>query len=360
VPLLPVAPCPLPRLSIVVPVRDEARSIERCVRSLLEQRELDFEVIAVDDESRDSTPEILARLQREDARLVVVRGNSLPRGWIGKPWALHQGAEVARGSWLLFTDADSVHAPRSAMSALALATTLNVDALSILTFQELDSFWERALLPSILGLVMFVCGSFAEINDPRKPNRALLNGQYLLVSRAAYDALGGHRALRGEIAEDVEFARRLKADGRFRLMLASGESLAAVRMYRSLDEIWRGFTKNVFVGARGDLRAIAAGTLFTLAISAGPPLLAFRALRARRYAEALEASACTLATVASASWAFGKIKLPRPLGWYQPIGTAFFAAVTLNSTWCVLSGRGVEWRGRTYDGRPGGGTLAEP
>ncbi len=353
-------PRELPSLSIIVPARDEERSIEQCIRSLLAQHGVDFEVIVVDDRSTDATPEILAKLAREDPRLIVVGGEPLPEGWIGKPWALEQGTRVARGSWLLFTDADSVHAPAGAMSALAFAISADADALTVATFQELGSFWERALVPSVLGLVLFASGTFGEINDPAKPNSALANGQYLLVARNAYDALGGHRALRDEIAEDLAFARRLKADGRFRLILAAGERLASVRMYRSLGEIWRGFTKNVFVGAGGDLRAIAGGTLFSLAISVAPPLLAIDALRRRRYLEAAEAVACTLATVATASWALGKIKLPRRLGLFQPLGTAFFAAVTLNSTWRVLSGRGVEWRGRTYDGRPGGGSPAEP
>src|SRR5579875_3849771 len=147
----------LPRLSIVVPARNESANIERCVRSLLAQRLTDFEVLVVDDRSSDGTLEILRRLAQENPRLQVIDGAPLPEGWVGKPWALHQGALRAGGAWLLFTDADS-------------------------------------------------------INDPAAPN-ALANGQYILVSRKAYEALGGHAALRGEIAEDIEFAKLLKRDG---------------------------------------------------------------------------------------------------------------------------------------------------
>ncbi len=357
-PPLPAKPAGLPRVSIVVPARDEERSIERCVRSLLAQQWIDFELIVVDDRSVDATPEILERLAREDARLRVVRGGDLPDGWVGKPWALSQGEKLARGEWLLFTDADSCHAPEGVATALYYATRAPVDALSIATHQELGSFWERAILPSVLGLILFASGSLGEINDPRS-ERALANGQYLLVSRSAYDALGGHEALRGEIVEDLEFARRLKADGRFRLLLASGEALASVRMYHSLGEIRRGFTKNAFAGAKGDVAALLGGVVFLLTISALPPVLAVRALGARRYGEAAEALACTAAIVGAAAWGFGRVRLPRRLAAFAPLGIAAFAAIALESAALVLSGRGVEWRGRTYLNRAPGKTVPQ-
>lgn len=348
-PLLPAPPAaPLPLLSIVVPARDEERSVERCVRSLLAQEWVDFEVIVIDDRSTDATPQILERLAREDSRLRVVRGNPLPPGWVGKPWALAQGERLARGSWLLFTDADSVHEPRGAASMLWLATRAGVDAASIATHQELGTFWERAVLPSILGMILFVGGPLGAINDPAKPLHALANGQYILVSREAYDALGGHAALRSEIVEDVAFARRLKEDGRFRYLLVGGGRIASVRMYRSLGEIWAGFTKNVYMGANGDLRALALGMAFMLAISVAPPALAWRALAKKRYAEALEAFACTASIVATASWGMRRAAFPRRLAFLQPLGTAVFAAIIGNSTFRVLSGRGVAWRGRMY------------
>lgn len=353
-PLLARAPDqPLPLLSIVVPARDEERSIERCVRSLLAQQWLAIEVIVVDDRSTDATPQILERLACEDARLRVVRGADLPAGWIGKPWALAQGVRYARGEWLLFTDADSWHEPGGAASIVWLATQGGVDAVSIATRQELGTFWERAVLPSILGLILFVAGPLGAINDPKKPKHALANGQYILVARHAYDALGGHAALRSEIVEDVAFARRLKEDGRFRFLLVGGDRIASVRMYHSLPEIWAGFTKNVFVGANGDLRALGGGMLFMFAISALPPALAAYAFARRRYVDALEAGLATVTVIATASWGMRRAGFPRRLALLQPLGTALFAAIAANSSARVLSGRGVEWRGRTYHASSG-------
>lgn len=340
-----------PLISIIVPARNEARSIEACVRSLLDQTAPNIEVIVVDDRSTDGTRAILDRIAAEDLRLIVVPGTDLPADWVGKPWALHQGAGIARGAWLLFTDADSLHAPHSVSSAFAFAREHAADMLTISTEQEMLTFAEWSILPAILGLIFFVTGPFSDVNDATKPERAIANGQYIFIAREAYDALGGHEALAGEILEDVQFARRIKADGRYRMILAGGEELARVRMYHSFRELWDGFTKNVYLGPGGDLRALGGGALFLSLISWLPPVLAMNAAVKRRPWEALEALACSAATIATASWAVQNTQMPRRLGWFQPFGTAVLAAITVNSTLRVLSGRGVTWRGRTYTGR---------
>jgi chlorobactene glucosyltransferase len=337
-----------PSLSIVVPARDEERSIEACVRSLVAQHGVDVEVVVVNDNSTDATAAILAALQREFPKLVVIDGAPLPNGWVGKPWACAQGAERARGAWLLFTDADSRHEAHASVSTLAFAREKSADALSIMTGQDLVSLPERAILPAILQLIIFACGILTEINDPARPDRALANGQYLLVSRAAYDALGGHTALRNEIVEDIEFARRLKADGRFRLVVAEGTQLVHVRMYHSFREIWEGFTKNTYLGARGNLGAIAGGVVFCSLLSIAPPLLAVAALRRGRRAEASEALAASAAVMAAGFYGATFVSMPRRLAVFAPFGIGMFAAITLNSTFRGLTGAGFAWRGRRY------------
>ena len=343
-----------PSLSVIVPARNEERTIARCVRSLLAQTLPDYELIVVDDRSEDATPAILAELAHEHPRLRVVRGEPLPDGWVGKPWALTQGARAARGAWLLFTDADSWHAPAACTSALAFVRAHGADALTLATHQELGSWGERAVLPTILGMVVIASGSPAQLNDPADIEHALANGQYILVSRAAYDALGGHEALRGEIVEDVAFARRLKRDGRFRLLLAGGEDIVHVRMYRSLRDVWDGFTKNVYLGAGGDLRALLGGTAFVASLSVIPAALAVDALARRRPARAAEALLCLANGIAVEAHGLAYTRLPRRLAWWAPVGYAVLGAIALNSTLRVVSGRGVEWRGRRYTGRVGG------
>ena len=352
IPLVREAPAEaLPSVSIVVPARDEERSIERCVRSLCTQRFVDAEVIVVDDRSTDRTSEILARLADEYSNLRIVTGEPLPDGWVGKPWALVQGERIARGAWLLFTDADSVHAPEGTASALAFARLIDVDAVTIVTHQELGTLAERATLPFILGMIFYASGTLEQLNDPMQPERALANGQYILVRRDAYDALGGHTALRAELVEDVAFARRIKVDGRFRLAIGGGSKLASVRMYQSLPEIWNGFTKNLFIGADGNVGVLFLGIAFTAALAA-PPLLAARAIARRRWLEALEATTATALLVIASRRGIAMVGLPPSTAPLAFFGSAFFGAVALNSALCVASGRGVSWRGRRYSGRP--------
>lgn len=343
-----------PSLSIVVPARNEERTIERCVRSLLAQTLADFEVIVVDDRSEDGTGAILAGLAREDARLRVIAGTPLPDGWAGKPWALAQGVRAARGAWLLFTDANTCHAPHASASALAFVRACDADALSLWTHQELGSWGERAVLPSTLAMVMLGSGTMAQINDPADCEHALANGQYVLVSRTAHEALGGFDALRGEIVEDIAFARRLKSDGRFRLVLADGARLVRVRMYTSLPELWDGFTKNMYLGAGGDLLKLGAAAVFLALLSVVPAALAVDGIARRRPLRALEALACIANGMVVEAHGLRKTGIPRRLAWYAPVGYAVSGAILVNSTLRTLTGRGVEWRGRRYTGRAGG------
>lgn len=340
-----------PPLSIVVPARNEERTIARCVRSLLAQSLGDCEVIVVDDRSEDRTRAILDALAREDPRLRVVAGAPLPAGWIGKPWALAQGVRAARGDWLLFTDADTQHAPHACASALAFVLARRADALTLWTYQELGSWSERAVLPAILAMVLLGSGTFEEVNDPADPEHALANGQYILVSREAHEALGGFEALRGEIVEDLAFARRLKADGRFRLVLADGARLVRVRMYTSLRELWDGFTKNMYAGAGGDVAKLLGASAFLALLSAVPAALAVDAVARKRPLRALEAVLCVAGGIAVAAHGLRHTRIPRAYAWYAPLGYAVCGALVLNSTLRVLSGRGVDWRGRRYSGR---------
>jgi chlorobactene glucosyltransferase len=342
-----------PSLSIVVPARNEERSIERCVRSLLAQTLHDCELIVVDDRSGDRTGAILAGIAREDPRLRVIAGAPLPDGWVGKPWALAQGVRAARGAWLLFTDADTWHAPEACASTLAFARARGADAVTIWTHQELGSWGERAVLPSTLAMVMLGSGTMAQINDPADCAHALANGQYVLVSRAAHEALGGFDALRGEIVEDIAFARRLKSDGRFRLVLADGAHLVRVRMYTSLRELWDGFTKNMYLGAGGDLLKLGGAALFLALLSVVPAALAVDALARKRPLRAAEALLCLANGIAVEAHGLRKTGIPRRLAWYAPVGYAVCGAILLNSTLRTITGRGVEWRGRRYTGRPG-------
>ncbi len=156
---------PAPLISVCVPARDEERNIRRCVESLLAQTYPNLEFIVLDDRSTDSTPRILKELSTRDSRLHVIHGSDLPAGWAGKPHALYQASAQARGEWLCFVDADTFPAPEAIASCHAKALETKADLFTIMTFQELGSFWEKVLMPIVMTAIS-VGFSPRRINDP--------------------------------------------------------------------------------------------------------------------------------------------------------------------------------------------------
>lgn len=357
-PSAPPGPDDAPLVTVLVPARNEERSIDRCVGSLLAQDypRARFRVVVIDDRSEDATPAILARLGAADGRLRVVQGTPLPAGWQGKCWALHQAVGHAEPSsaYLLFTDADTVHAPSMLASVVAFAERERLDLLSLGPGQDLETLAERALLPSILALSMSANGTLAEVNDASRPEIAKAVGQFILYRAEAYRALGGHAAVRGEIVEDFALARRAKRR-RQRILLADGRLLVRTRMYRSLREIWEGFSKNSFDEARRQPGGAVGGLLGLPVLTLGPWALGLLGLgrfaRGRRRRDgllALQALAQVVALLEMGRQSAAALGLPRHFGLAQPVGMLFLWGILANSTWRTLSGRGITWKGRTY------------
>lgn len=338
----------LPFLTIIVPARNEARQIEDCVRSLLAQQYPSFEVIVVDDESTDDTRAIAERIAAEDPRLRVVRGAPLPpSGWVGKPWALVQGERAARGDWFLCTDADTVHHPLAASSAVQAALERGVDALSLLTTQEMKSLAERLLMPGILWTIVLATGPLASVSDPRK-RAAIFNGQYLLLSRALYEATGGHAYVANEIAEDLEFARRLKRDGRFGIALLGANNLVRTRMYRSFQEIWGGFVKNFALGMRERTVEAVSGLFGLLLISPITPLGVIALAIYHQWAlAAILSGAFVIALIASEA-GMRRARFPAGSAAWLPAGFVVLLAICATSVARLAGSTGVDWRGRRY------------
>ncbi len=335
-----------PEISIVVPARNEARQIEQCVRSILAQDYPHFEVIVVDDRSEDETAAIVARIAGEDPRVRLIDGEALPSGWVGKPWALHQGARHAAGEWLLFTDADTIHEPGATSTALAYARAHNLDVLSVLTEQIMVTPAERIFLPSILWTIAFAIGSLSAINDPAREN-ALFNGQYVLAARRAYEGIGGHEAVRNEIAEDLELARRFKEDGRFRTALVNANGLVRVRMYRSFGELWQGFVKNFWVGARDQGVIAAVGIALLACVAPITPIALVLALVTKSETAVAALALAMLSAIVGASPGMRRLGLGRWSAMYLPIGITLVVAIFLTSIVAHARG-GIVWRGRRY------------
>src|SRR5271168_1542552 len=187
----------LPEVSVIVPARNEEASLGACLQSLASQAGVSFEIVVVDDGSTDSTRKIAGSF----AGVRVIDPGPLKPGWSGKNNAVTAGAAAVRGAWLLFTDADTVHLPGSLARSLAEAKQRGVEMLSYSPEQEVRGFWEKAVMPVIFAEL---ATSFrpSEVSDPASP-AAAANGQYILISREAYDAVGGHAAIGTSLLEDV-------------------------------------------------------------------------------------------------------------------------------------------------------------
>src|SRR5688572_13196682 len=239
-----------PLVSIIVPARNEAENISTCVASLLNSVYPRREIIVVDDDSVDGTGDIVRVLEEHsNGGVRIVSGAPLPDGWLGKPWACWQGYQLARGELLLFTDADTRHDDALLGHAVGALHNREADLVSVLPRQLLVSFWERLIMPHIFALIMFRYPDLGRVNRARDARHVIANGQFLLIRRDAYEAIGGHEALRTEVVEDQAIAQRLIEKG-LRLFVAHAEELMDTRMYRSLRGIIEGWSKNLATGMR--------------------------------------------------------------------------------------------------------------
>jgi chlorobactene glucosyltransferase len=334
----------------VLPARNEAHNIERCVRSLCASRYPRLEIIVVDDRSGDGTGGLARRAAAGDPRVRVLDGAELPAGWFGKAWACWQGFRAAGGALLLFTDADTVHGPDLHARAVAVMQREGADLVTVMPHQELVSFWERAVQPFFFLFLGLRFGTLERVNRGRRPRDAIANGQFILVTRASYEQVGGHEAVRDTVVEDLMLAVAYRTAGR-RHFLALGEDLS-VRMYTSLRGIVEGWTKNLFSGAVQSLGHRGLATLAMLAALNVP--LAFLVPAAALVAGPLAGSAaltlfgalaCTGCTLILGRMLYAA----RAPAWYalcHPLGAAVMAYIMVRGT--VRGTRRIEWKGRTY------------
>ena len=349
------SPTDTPLISVCVPARNEERNIRTCLESILAQDYPNFEVLVLDDRSSDATPEILRQLTTKDNRLKVIRGSDLPSGWAGKPHALFQASTSARGEWLCFVDADTFLSPATLSSCYVKAIETRADMFTIMTFQILGSFWERVVMPIVMS-ALSVGFSPRKVNDPNSKD-AIANGQFIMIKRSVYDAIGGHEHIKDQIVEDKAISEQVKWNG-YRLIVANGYAVARTRMYTSLPEMWEGWTKNIYLGLsdRPSLMLLGAFGAFILLLAAlvlplWPLLGTFWFLRGGG------GLALTVIAESLLLWAiviYARARVARGMGisaWYAftlPLGAGVFAAMMFTSTWKVLSGQGVTWKGRMY------------
>ncbi len=344
----------LPSISVVVPVRNEEQKIARCLESLAGQDYPNFEIVVIDDRSTDGSAQIIKELAAKHSRIKIIQGRESRPGWLGKCNALHHGTPHAQGAWLVFSDADTCHHPNSLRDAIGAALNYKVDMISFMPVQELYTFGERVIMPTLIG--SFLMGDPTnKINDP-KSSRAYAYGQYIMVKRTTYDAIGGHESVKDQILDDISIGKITKEKG-FSVTACDGRPLYTVRMYTSFSEVWRGWTKNAYALINCDPVSLAGVIVLLNACLAAPFLL----LAATVLNPALVSDTVPL----QAMWTILALQFACMIVWYArstvfykglnplyffclPLGAVLTSALYLNSAYCFLTGKQVKWKDRDY------------
>jgi chlorobactene glucosyltransferase len=351
----PAIPMAAQLVSVVVPARNEARNIDACVRSILATTWPDIEVIVVNDHSTDGTGDIAGGIAREDARVKVIDNPDLPEGWFGKQWACHNGARIARGTALLFTDADTRHRPELLARSMSALNARGADLFSVVGAQTMETFWERLLQPHVLGILAVRYGDTERLNRSTNPYDKIANGQYMLMRRDSYDRAGGHELVRAHVAEDLRLAQEWTRLG-YSVQLIEGVDFLSTRMYHGFAEIVQGWGKNVYAAGRdtlavGPIGQAAFRLLFPMPMlwEIIPATVGAAALGGLVSPAAGAWGACCY-TASALYWVVMHrvLRAPARYALLHPLAAVALFGIFTRAAW---KGQSVEWKGREYVSR---------
>jgi cellulose synthase/poly-beta-1,6-N-acetylglucosamine synthase-like glycosyltransferase len=338
---LPPLSDPLPRVSIVIPARNEERNLEEALRSVLALDYDNLEIEVVEDRSTDRTGEILERMAAAEPRLRVVRVRELPPGWLGKNHALWLGAGKATGEFLLFTDADVVMAPSILRRAVG---AMMADGLDHLTASpEIDR--PSALFEMFIGAFALFFALFTrpwKVKDPKSPHHVGI-GAFNLVRASAYRAVGGHRTIAMRPDDDLKLGKILKTGG-FRQEFAFGQGMLRVEWYASVRELIQGLMKNAFSGVDYRVSVVVRATVIQLALLVWPFVAIFVTHGATRWLNL--ASVLVLVALCWINAPLAGVRRWHGVGF--PVATLLFLYIVWRATVLTLWNDGIDWRGTHY------------
>ena len=334
-----------PRISVLVPARNEESCIGRCAACLLAQQYPDFQLIILDDSSTDRTWEILQEYARNDSRLRLIKGKPLPDDWLGKHWACQQLAEAADGELLLFVDADTSHQPdmlRGAASAMAAEKTALISALPR---QEVASWSEKLSIPAFyLGML---CGVPLELTRLQSnPLLFTVLGQFLIFRREAYDAAGGYASVRQNIVDDIAIGRRVHAMGlKYRLMDGNGQ--VSCRMYHNLGQVWKGLTKSTFATFSFDPYFLILMWTLVVIVFLSPIVMLIIGLIIPQVPHLITMLAALAVLLTMILWSVNHIRFHFPLYLVliYPASTVFMTVIAIASMILTMQGK-ARWKDR--------------
>ncbi len=335
----------MPKISVLVPARNEECNIGACIRSLADQRYPNYEILALDDASTDRTRAILLELAARYPRVRLVEARPLPDGWLGKHWACQQLADQAAGELLLFVDADTVCHPDTLAGLAAAQAALRGDLLAVIPGEQVISPAEKLVVPFFLwGVLSFIPVGIGYHLPWRFLSFAV--GQAMLFRREAYARVGGHAAVRDDVVDDLALARRIKA-ARLRWRLVDGSAHVQCRMYHNWDEVQAGFSKDAFAAFGYNVTvflAAWAGMYLTFVL---PLIFLLLAVLRDTSAPTTAGIAASGVLLALAQWLlfYARLGFPIYLGLFYPVTITLYTLLALRSLILTLTGR-AHWKDR--------------
>lgn len=336
----PASQSEVPLVSVLIPAKNEAKNIAGCLESLKALDYPAFEIITINDNSSDNTAALI-----QDLGVTCLNAPPTPEGWTGKNGALHAGVQTAKGEWLLFTDADTRHKPKSLAAALAYARSRNLELLSLLPHCLTGGFFEKMIQPPAMAFL----GVWFPLEKVNHPGSKLYfaNGQYLLIKRSLYETIGGHQAVAGEFLEDFAIFRRAKELGA-RAECVFGTELYGTRMYDSIDSMWRGWRRIYLHAFRKEAAVLLlkAGGMFFFSCLPFMIFPFFAVPLAVRFGTAASLGASALlAWILAVCWrGYGMVKAPQIFAFLFPAAAAFTTLFLLDAAQSALLGKKTHWR----------------
>jgi len=339
-----------PRISVLIPARNEEDTIGPCVSSLLAQDYPDFQVIVLNDNSTDRTAAILSKLGRCDNRLMIISGKPLPPDWLGKHWACHQLYQAADGELLMFTDADTVHTPDTLRCAAAALLEERADMLSILPRHNLCSLAEQLIMP------VFALGAYANIPLParlRPGNTKVVSssGKLMLFRRRSYESAGGFQSIRQSVLDDLQLAERISLLG-MRYRVFDGTDNVSCRMYHNWTALHLGLTKNVFPSYGYNVPLFVFTWLWINFVFWGP-VIELGVHKIPDYPPVLSlglAAICVISCLVLFAFYYQRFKFPLYMVLLYPVSISLMTAIAFSSMFLTLSGRAT-WKDRKMPNR---------
>ncbi len=339
-------PADSPSVEIIIPALNEELRVAATVAKVLEQDYPNLRVTVINDRSIDRTGEILDDLAKT-LPIRVIHGEPRPFGWVGKTWAVSQGARGATADWLLFVDADMTLHPRTLATAMHKAEEANVDLVSIIARPEIETFWQGAIAIAV-GEILFTMYPTHKINDPNS-KVALAAGGFILVKRSTYERVGGHEAVRAEIVEDIQLGKKIKEAGGS-LSVHFAPSLAWTHMYGTFRDLWLGLRKNAFAGMEYDLKKYITGAIGGQIMAWTPWVAAVWGLIAGDWPLAAVGSWGVAAQALSVAPMIPYLRTSWLFVFAMPVGSAAYTAIATSSVWHHYRGR-IIWKGVTYSAK---------